>query len=76
MLPNMLFEDMGLTYVGPIDGHNLSSLLSALQTARRANKAVVIHILTKKGKGYLPAEKYPSRYHGIEPFVLIMGNPC
>lgn len=75
MLPNMLFEDMGLTYIGPIDGHNLSSLLSALQTARRANKAVVIHILTKKGKGYLPAEKYPSRYHGIEPFCIDNGEP-
>lgn len=74
MLPNMLFEDMGLTYIGPIDGHNINNLLSALHTANRANKAVVIHVITKKGKGYVPAEKYPSKFHGIEPFCIDNGK--
>lgn len=75
MLPNMFFEDMGLTYIGPIDGHNISNMLSALQTAKKADKAVVIHVITKKGKGYVPAEKYPSIYHGIEPFCVDDGKP-
>ncbi|CUH93269.1 1-deoxy-D-xylulose-5-phosphate synthase [Herbinix luporum] len=75
MLPNMLFEDMGLTYIGPIDGHNINSLLSALKNANRANKAVVIHVITKKGKGYIPAEKNPSRFHGIDPFYIDNGEP-
>jgi len=74
MLPNMLFEDMGLTYIGPIDGHNINSILSALNTASRANKAVVIHVITKKGKGYVPAEKHPSKYHGIDPFYINNGK--
>lgn len=75
MLPNMLFEDMGLTYIGPINGHNINNMLSALNTAQKANKAVVIHMITKKGKGYVPAEKYPSKYHGIEPFCVDNGKP-
>lgn len=75
MLPNMFFEDMGLTYIGPIDGHNINNMLSALQTANKADKAVVIHMITKKGKGYVPAEKYPSIYHGIEPFCVDDGKP-
>lgn len=74
MLPNMLFEDMGLTYIGPIDGHNINSVLSALNTASRVNKAVVIHLITKKGKGYVPAEKHPSRFHGIDPFYIDNGK--
>lgn len=75
MLPSMFFEDMGITYIGPINGNDIDSMLSALQTARRANKAVVIHAITKKGKGYVPAESNPSRYHGIEPFSVDNGEP-
>lgn len=75
MLPNMLFEDMGLTYIGPIDGHNIPKILSTLNTAKKANKAVVIHVITKKGKGYVPAEKHPSIFHGIEPFCVDNGKP-
>lgn len=75
MLPSMFFEDMGLTYIGPIDGHNIGKMLSALQTAHKAKKAVVIHVITKKGKGYVPAEKYPGIYHGIEPFCIDDGKP-
>ena len=75
MLPSMFFEDMGLTYIGPIEGHNINSVLDALKTARKANKAVVIHTITKKGKGYYHAEKYPSRFHGTPPFSIDDGKP-
>lgn len=75
MLPSMLFEDMGLTYIGPIDGHNINQMLEAFKAAARAKKAVVVHVLTKKGKGYYPAEKYPVRFHGVEPFDMSNGQP-
>ena len=75
MLPNMFFEDMGLTYIGPIDGHNVEAILSALQTASRTKKAVVVHVITKKGKGYMPAENNPSKFHGISPFCIDNGEP-
>lgn len=74
MLPSMFFEDMGLTYIGPIDGHNISEMLTALQAASRAKKAVVVHVLTKKGKGYQLAERYPSRFHGVDPFDIVSGQ--
>ncbi len=75
MLPSMFFEDMGLIYIGPIDGHNIDDILSALQTANKTNKAVVIHAITKKGKGYVPAESHPSKFHGITPFCIDNGEP-
>ncbi len=75
MLPNMFFEDMGLTYIGPIDGHNISSLRAALHAASRAKKAVVVHVITKKGKGYSLAEKYPSWFHAIDSFDVRNGKP-
>ena len=75
MLPNMLFEDIGLTYIGPIDGHNVVDILSALHTASKTKKAVVIHAITKKGKGYVPAECHPSKFHGISPFCIDNGEP-
>ncbi|TAH66639.1 MAG: 1-deoxy-D-xylulose-5-phosphate synthase [Anaerolineaceae bacterium] len=75
MLPSMFFEDMGLTYIGPIDGHNVDDMLSALRTANKTNKAVVIHAITKKGKGYVPAESNPSKFHGISPFCIDNGEP-
>ncbi len=75
MLPSMFFEDMGLTYIGPIDGHDISQLSEAFEAAGRAKKAVVVHVLTSKGKGYYPAEKYPSRYHSVDPFEIISGKP-
>ena len=74
VLPSMFFEDMGLTYIGPIDGHNIEQMRSAFEAASRAKKAVVVHVLTKKGKGYLPAEKYPSKYHGVDPFDILSGK--
>lgn len=67
-IPGIFFEDMGITYIGPIDGHNVKQLITALTTAQRAEKAVLVHVLTKKGKGYMPAEKNPSKFHGIDAF--------
>lgn len=74
MIPGMLFEDMGITYIGPIDGHNIDLMLTALQTASRVNGAVIIHAITKKGKGYERAEKEPCRFHGVEPFDVKTGK--
>lgn len=73
-IPGMLFEDMGLTYIGPIDGHNIEQLLSAISSAKNMNEAVIIHVITKKGKGYKLAEKNPAKYHGIDPFVIETGE--
>ena len=74
MLPSMFFEDIGLTYIGPIDGHNISQVLTALESASRVKKAVVIHAITKKGKGYRCAEKYPSRFHSVGTFQISNGQ--
>ncbi len=74
IIPGMLFEDMGITYIGPIDGHNINLMLTALQSASRVNGAVIIHAITKKGKGYDKAEKEPTRFHGVEPFDIKTGK--
>ena len=74
MLPSMFFEDMGLTYIGPIDGHNISQMITAFEAAAKAKKAVVVHVLTKKGKGYQLAEKYPSKFHSVDPFDVVSGK--
>jgi 1-deoxy-D-xylulose-5-phosphate synthase len=75
MLPSMFFEDMGLTYIGPIDGHNIASIRNALEAASRAKKAVVVHVITKKGMGYQLAEKYPTRFHSVDSFDVRSGKP-
>lgn len=75
-IPGMLFEDMGLIYIGPVDGHNIQELLTAFETAVSvADQPVLVHVLTKKGKGYKPAEKNPSVFHGIGPFDIRSGEP-
>lgn len=74
VIPGMLFEDMGITYIGPIDGHNITELNTALISASKMKKAVLIHVLTKKGKGYKPAEENPSQYHGVESFNIKTGK--
>lgn len=74
VIPGMLFEDMGITYIGPIDGHNINELNIALLSAAKMEKAVLIHVLTKKGKGYKPAEENPSKYHGVEAFDIRTGK--
>lgn len=71
----MLFENLGLTYLGPVDGHNFEQLSDALEAASRVRKAVVLHVITKKGKGYLPAENHPARFHGTAPFHIENGVP-
>lgn len=75
LIPGMLFEDMGITYLGPVDGHNIKELTRVLQEAKKLDHAVLVHVLTKKGKGYEPAEKHPSRFHGVEPFAVGTGLP-
>lgn len=75
VIPGMIFEDMDLTYVGPIDGHNIQQMLSAFRAARRMNGAVVVHVKTKKGRGYGPAERHPEAFHGVNPFVVSTGAP-
>lgn len=74
MIPGMLFEDMGVTYIGPIDGHNISHMLRAFDTASRVKGATLVHVVTKKGKGYSKAEKNPSKFHGVEPFYVKTGE--
>lgn len=75
MLPSMFFEDMGLTYIGPIDGHDINQMLTAFKAASRLKKAVLVHVITKKGKGYHHAEKYPSRFHAVDAFDVSSGQP-
>ena len=72
-IPGMLFEDMGLTYIGPIDGHNIGQMVSAFRSAAKMKEAVIVHVSTKKGKGYRPAEKDPSAFHGVGPFSVKEG---
>ncbi|MGN0334615.1 MAG: 1-deoxy-D-xylulose-5-phosphate synthase [Lachnospiraceae bacterium] len=74
-LPGMLFENMGIKYLGPVDGHNLSALRKVFSDAKRVKGAVLIHVLTKKGKGYEPAEKHPAKFHGTDPFFIETGLP-
>lgn len=76
VIPGMLFEDMGITYLGPVDGHNIPALIRVIQEARRVNGAVMIHAITQKGKGYAPAERHPARFHGAEPFEVETGLPA
>ena len=68
ILPNVLFEELGFTYLGPIDGHDIDALTAVFKYARSMDKPVVIHALTHKGKGYAPAEKNPEKFHGIGKF--------
>ncbi len=74
-IPGMFFEDMGVTYLGPVDGHDIGKLQEVLKKAKKVKGAVLVHVLTKKGKGYLPAERHPSRFHGAEPFDIETGLP-
>ena len=73
-VPGMFFEDMGITYLGPVDGHDIRKLYKTFQEAKRVDHAVLVHVLTKKGKGYGPAEENPSRFHGIVPFDIETGE--
>ena len=74
LVPGMFFEDMGITYLGPVDGHDIKGLYRTLREAQRMNHAVLVHVLTEKGRGYAPAEKNPSKFHGISPFHVETGE--
>ncbi len=74
-IPGMLFEDMGVLYIGPVDGHNISEMLTAFKTAFSIkDQPVLVHVLTKKGKGYKPAEQHPSAFHGVGTFDVKTGQ--
>lgn len=74
LVPGMFFEDMGITYIGPIDGHNISEMVNSFVAALELERPVVVHVKTKKGKGYRYAEKYPCYFHGVAPFDLGTGK--
>ena len=74
LLPTTIFENMGFTYLGPVDGHDLPELISLLRSAREMNRPVLIHVLTQKGKGYHFAEDMPSQFHGVGKFNPISGE--
>ncbi len=75
VIHKMFFEDIGFTYLGPVDGHNIEKLESILQLSKQVNGPVLIHVLTKKGKGYKFAEENPDRFHATSPFDIETGEP-
>ncbi len=74
MLPTCIFEELGFTYLGPIDGHDIHSLIEVLEAAKNLDEPVLIHVITKKGKGYAPAEESPNKFHGTGPFEVATGK--
>ena len=75
LMPGSFFEQLGITYFGPVDGSNIDQMVQVLQHARKVQGAVVVHVLTTKGKGYPPAERMPARFHGTGPFEISAGLP-
>lgn len=76
LVPLTIFDSMGLTYIGPVDGHNIKALENAFKRAKNTTKSVVVHVSTLKGKGYIPAENDQSGYwHGVSPFEIDTGMP-
>lgn len=75
IIPGMLFEDMGLTYLGPVDGHNIPQLIKTFQEAKRFEGPILVHVLTQKGRGYESAMRHPARFHGAGPFDVKTGLP-
>ena len=74
-VPGMVFENLGITYLGPVNGHDTEGLIRAIKEAKKMKKSVMIHVMTKKGKGFEPAERHPARFHGTEPFLIENGLP-
>jgi 1-deoxy-D-xylulose-5-phosphate synthase len=74
LMPGLLFEELGLKYIGPIDGHRLDYLIETFQNVMKLRGPILIHVITKKGKGYPPAEMNPDRFHGVAPFVIETGE--
>jgi 1-deoxy-D-xylulose-5-phosphate synthase len=75
LMPGLLFEELGLKYTGPIDGHRLDYLIETFQNIKKMRGPILVHVLTKKGKGYLPAEMNPARFHSVPPFIIETGEP-
>ncbi len=75
VIPGMFFEDMGITYLGPVNGHDVNAMVRVIHEAKRVKGPVLIHVITEKGKGYAPAERHPARFHGAEPFEIDSGLP-
>ena len=75
VVPGMFFEDMGITYLGLVDGHNIQAMVHMMREARKIKGAVLLHVITQKGRGYAPAERHPARFHGAEPFDIETGIP-
>lgn len=71
----MFFEDMGITYLGPVDGHDVLAVKKAIEEAKKRKMAVLVHVITQKGRGYTPAIKHPARFHGTSPFDISTGIP-
>lgn len=75
LVPGMYFEEMGIIYLGPVDGSDIKAMCKAFSEAKRVRGPVLVHVITKKGDGYLPAEQHPARFHGTEPFDIKTGEP-
>ena len=73
-MPGLLFEELGMKYIGPIDGHRLDYLIENLQNVKKMKGSILLHVITKKGKGYAPAEMNPARFHGVGSFVVETGE--
>lgn len=73
VLPTSIFEELGFTYLGPVDGHDIHSLIDVLETAKHVDGPVLVHVITKKGKGYAPAEESPNKFHGTGPYEVETG---
>ncbi|PHJ39935.1 1-deoxy-D-xylulose-5-phosphate synthase [Desulforamulus profundi] len=74
VVPGMLFEELGFTYLGPVDGHDIKAMMTMLQQAKTVSGPVLVHVLTQKGRGYQPAEENPDRFHGVGPFDVATGT--
>ena len=74
VIPGMLFENMGLTYLGPVDGHNMRQMMRLFNEAKRVEGPVIVHVLTEKGRGYEPARRHPDQFHGTGPFNIATGK--
>ena len=74
LLPGMRFEDMGITYLGPVDGHDLNKLRKMFNIARKMDSSVIVHVITEKGRGYEPARLRPEKFHGVAPFDVVTGK--
>lgn len=74
LVPGTIFEELGIKYFGPVNGHDLPELIKVLENAKQINRPVIIHVITQKGKGYLPAENNPDKFHGVSPFEIKTGQ--